>query len=95
MRFFFAVLLTIVLHASFLSANEPSFKFTFGGNLGKIPLEINKMSKNIKPLAGIKINSWTLSPNFSSFNGDEIKSNFTKKKENIKDYLYIKINFKF
>ena len=59
-------------------------EFTFGSNLGKIPLEINKMSKNIKPLAGItKLNSWTLSPNFSSFNGDEIKSNFTFFKENI------------
>ena len=52
------------------------------------------MSENIKPLVGIKINSWTLSPNFSSFNGGEIKSNFIKK-ENTKENLYIKINFKF
>ena len=94
MRFFFVILLTAVLHASFSPATEPSYKFTFGSNLGKIPLEINKMSENIKPLVGIKINSWTLSPNFSSFNGGEIKSNFIKK-ENTKENLYIKINFNF
>ena len=88
------ILLTALLHASFLPATEPSYKFTFGSNLGKIPLEINKMSKNIKPLGGIKINSWILSPNFLSLNGGKIKSNFIEK-ENINKNLYIKINFKF
>ena len=76
MRFLCAILLTVMLHASFLQATEPSFKFTFGSNLGKIPLEINKMSKNIKTIGGIKINSWTLSPNFSSFNNDKKILNF-------------------
>ena len=94
MRFFFVILLTTVLHASFLPATEPSYKFTFGSNLGKIPLEINRMSENIKPLAGIKINSWTLAPNFLSYNGGKKKSNFIGK-ENTKENLYIKINFKF
>ena len=94
MRLFFFILLTVALHTSFLYATEPSFKYTFGSNLGKIPLEINKMSENIKPIAGMKINSWTLSPNFSSLNSGKKKSNF-KEKENKKEYLYIKINFKF
>ena len=94
MRFFFVILLTALLHASFLPATEPSYKFTFGSNLGKIPLEINRMSENIKPLAGIKINSWTLAPNFLTYNGGKKKSNFIVK-ENTKENLYIKINFKF
>jgi len=54
-------------------AEEPSFKFTFGSNLGNIPLEINKMSKNLKKSPGIEINSWILSPNFSSFIGNKKK----------------------
>ena len=94
MRFLLVILLTVASHASFLQATEPSFKFTFGGKLGTLPLEINKMSKNTKNIGGIKINSWTLSPNFSSFNGGKKTSHLTKK-ENKKENLYIKINFKF
>ena len=81
---------------SFLSAETPSFKFTFGSNLGNIPLEINKMNKNIKTLAGIKINSWILSPNFSSFVGNKNFSNLSENKNSKeKESLYIKFNFKF
>ncbi|MDC1212726.1 hypothetical protein N8016_02915 [Pelagibacteraceae bacterium] len=93
MRFFLAVLLSVIFYASFLPATEPSFKFTFGSNLGNIPLEINKMSKNIKNKSGIKINSWTLSPNFSSFNNDKKILNQREKKS--KESLYLKIKFKF
>tara|TARA_B100000767_G_C19461076_1_gene408101 strand:- start:271 stop:507 length:237 start_codon:yes stop_codon:yes gene_type:complete len=78
------------MHSVFLHASEPSFKLTFGSNLGKIPFEINKTNKNTKTIGGVKINSWTLSPNFSSFNSKK-ETNFTKTKEN----LYIKIKFKF
>ena len=91
---FFLVILVITMHSVFLHASEPSFKLTFGSNLGNVPLEINKMSKNIKPLPGIKINSWILSPNFSSFIGDKKNSNFTEVKD-FKESLYIKFNFKF
>jgi len=94
MRFFFAILLIIALHTSFLPAKEPSFKFTFGSNLGKIPLEINKMSKNIKKTPGININSWILSPNFSSFMVDKKNLDFSEDKD-FKEALYIKLNFKF
>ena len=52
------------------------------------------MSENIKTVAGIKINTWTISPNFSSFNDDKKTTRFTIK-ENKKENLYIKINFKF
>ena len=93
MRFFLAIL-AFTIHASLLHAVEPSFKVTIGGNFGDIPLEINKMSKNIKPVGGIKINSWTLSPNFLSFAGDKNTSSFMGRKET-KDNLYIKIKFKF
>ena len=92
MRFLCAILLSVIFHASFLQATEPLFKFTFGGKLGTIPLEINKMSKNIKTIGGIKINSWTLSPNFSSFVEDK-KSSFIETK--LEEKLYIKINLKF
>ena len=92
MRFFLVILIT-TMHSALLHATEPSFKFTFGSNLGKIPLEINKMSKNIKTPSGIKINTWTLSPNFSFFNEEKKESSFTNTK--IKENLYIKINFKF
>ena len=81
---------------SFLSAETPSFKFTFGSNLGNIPLEINKMNKNIKTLGGFKINSWILSPNFSSFLGNKKSSNFLEDKDSQeKENLYFKFNFKF
>ena len=92
MRLLLVTLLTVASHASFLQATEPLFKFTFGGKLGTIPLEINKMSKNIKNIGGIKINSWTLSPNFSSFVKDK-KSNFIETK--LEEKLFIKINLKF
>ena len=92
MRFFLTILLTVVLSASFVQATEPSFKFTFGATLGSVPLQINKISKNEKNVGGLKINSWSLSPNFSSFNNDKQTVNFTEKLE---ENLYIKINFKF
>jgi hypothetical protein len=93
MKFFITILLSVIFHVSFLQATEPSYRFTFGGILGNIPLEINKMSKNIKTIGGIKINSWTLSPNFSSFNDDKKKFNFAEKKP--KEILYFKIKLKF
>ena len=93
MRLLLVILLTVASHASFLQATEPLFKFTFGSNLGNIPLEINKMSKNIKTIGGIKINSWTLSPNFSSFSNDKKILNQIEKTS--KESLYLKIKFKF
>ena len=93
MRFFLLVL-AIILYASFLRAEETSFKLTFGGNLGNVPFEINKINKNKKTSPGIKINSWILSPNFLSFIGDKKNSNFTDDKD-FKEVLYIKLNFKF
>ena len=93
MRFFLCIL-AITFQLSFLHAEEPLFKFTFGSNLGNIPIEINKTSKNIKKSPGININSWILSPNFLSFIGDKKNSNFTDDKD-FKEVLYIKLNFKF
>ena len=84
---FFLVILAITFYTSFLRAEEPSFKFTFGSNLANIPVEINKMSKNIKTSTGIKINSWILSPNFSNFS-----ENKTFKE---KESLYIRLKLKF
>ena len=92
MRFLITAL-AITFYFSLLNANEPSFKFTIGSNLANIPVEINKMSKNIKTLTGIKINSWILSPNFSSIMGGKKFSENKKFKE--KESLYIKFNFKF
>jgi|TARA_B110000211_G_scaffold216057_1_gene258786 hypothetical protein len=91
----FLVIFAITLHTSFLHAKDPSFKLTFGGSLGNIPLEINKVSKNIKTLTGFKINSWILSPNFSSFIRDKKKINLSENKDFKKDSLFIKLNFKF
>ena len=73
MKKFFLIILVIIFQISFLNAAEPKFKLTFGSNLGNIPLEINKinkidkMIKNKMSLSGIKINSWILTPDFSSF----------------------------
>ena len=95
MRFILTILV-IIFHFSFLNAKESSFKFTFGSNLGNIPLQINKMSKNIKTPTGIKINSWILSPNFSSFTDNKKFFNFSENKIfKEKESLYIKFNFKF
>ena len=93
MRFFLAILLTVILHATFLQASEPSYKFTFGTLIGNFPIEINKTDKNKKNIGGIKINTWTLSPDFSALSKDKKKSNF--KEIQFEDNLYIKINFKF
>ena len=93
MRFFLLVL-AITLYTSFLRAEETSFKLTFGGNLGNVPFEINKINKNKKTSPGIKINSWILSPNFLSFIGNEENLNFSKGTD-LKESLYIKFNFKF
>ena len=88
-------ILIITLHASFVLAKESSFKFTFGSNIGNVPFEINKMSDNMKKSAGFKINSWILSPNFSSFIGDKKKINLSEKKNFKKESLFINFNFKF
>ena len=88
------VVLFITLNISVLHAKESSFKFTFGSNFGNIPFEINKISKNIKKSPGIKINSWILSPKFSSFGDGKKNSNFTEDKD-FKEFLYIKFNYKF
>ena len=90
------LVLAITFNAPFLYAEESSFKLTFGSNLGNIPLEINKINKNKKILSGIKMNSWILSPNFSSFLGNKKSLNFSQNKyAKEKDSLYIKFNFKF
>tara|TARA_B110000967_G_C18447026_1_gene345964 strand:+ start:278 stop:559 length:282 start_codon:yes stop_codon:yes gene_type:complete len=91
---FLIIILVILFQISFSYAEEQSFKLSFGSNLGNVPFEINKMSKNIKKSPGIEINSWILSPNFSSFIGDKKNSNFTEVKD-FKESLYIKFNFKF
>ena len=93
MRFFLGVL-AITFCSSFLHAEESSFKFTFGSNLANLPLEINKMSKNIKKSPGININSWILSPNFSSFMVAKKNLDFSEDKD-FKEHLYIKLNLKF
>jgi len=46
------------------------------------------MKKNIKTIGGIQLNSWILSPSFSSFNSENETRSFTKKKENfLKEFL--------
>ena len=82
MRFLLAVF-AITFHVSFLHSAEPSFKFTLGSNLGNVPFEINKLSKNLKKSPGININSWILAPNFSSFLGNKKSSNFSENKDDI------------
>ena len=93
MRFLLAVL-AIAFYTSFLHAEEPTFKFTFGSNLSNIPFEFNKTSENIKKSPGIKINSWILSPNLSSLAGNEKVLNSLKNK-NYKNAFFIKFNLKF
>ncbi|MDC0903531.1 hypothetical protein OAS21_03625 [Pelagibacteraceae bacterium] len=88
------IILGVIFCTSFLQAKESKFKLTFGINVDEVPLEINKMSKNIKTLPGIKINSWILSPNYSSFAGNKKSTNFYKGKI-IKDKIYMKFNLKF
>ena len=88
------IFLAALTAASFSYAEEPSFKFTFGSNLGKIPIEINSIDKNKKNSMGLKMNKWILSPNFSSAMGNKNSLDFLNKK-NKEDKLYIKINIKF
>ena len=96
---FYLVVLAITFYTSFLHAEEPSFKFTFGSNLANIPLEFNKNSKNIRTLGGLKMNSWVLSPNFLSVLGKKkiLKSSkFSENKVSTeKKSLYIKFKLTF
>ena len=94
MKRIYLLAIIIALHASFLKAEEPKFKFIFGGKVGNIPVEIIKKSQNIKTLPGIKINSWILSPNFSSFIGNKNSFNFLEDKIS-KDKIYMKFNLRF
>jgi hypothetical protein len=91
----FCLVVFAITFTSLLHAKEPSFKFTFGSTIGNIPLEINKASKNLKTLTGFKINSWVLSPNFSSLVRDKKKADFSENKDLKKEILFIKLNFKF
>ena len=88
------IILAIVFYTSFLNTAEPKFKFTFGTNIGNVPLKINKTNKNIKTPLGIKIHSWILSPNFSSFIGNKNSFNFLEDKIS-KDKIYMKFNLRF
>ena len=93
MRLLLAIL-ALTFHTSFLNAEQSSFKLTFGSNLENIPFEINNIGKNKKKSPGIKLNSWILLPNFSSFIGDKKNLDFLEDK-NFKEALYFKLNFKF
>lgn len=88
------IILTTILHASFLHAAEPKFKFIFGSNLGGFPLEINKMNKDKNKKPGIKINSWSFLPNLSTLVGYNELSKFSENKIS-KDSIYIKFNLTF
>ena len=90
-KFIFFAALTV---ASFSYAEEPSFKFTFGSNFGKFPIEISSIDKNKKNKMGLKINKWVLSPNFSSFTDSRILSNFSNNKSSNDDiFIKFKLNF--
>ena len=90
---FFLLILSIMLCSSFLHTKEPSFNFSIGSKIGNIPLQISKTSQNIKAIGGIKLNSWILSPKFSSFISD--KSSHFSKNNDSEEILYIKFKFKF
>jgi hypothetical protein len=92
MKRIFLIVLGVWLHASFLEAKE--FKFTFGSKVGDIPLEISKKSENTRAIGKIKLNSWSLSPNYSSFLGVKKSSKFSKDKIS-KENIYIKFNIRF
>ena len=98
MRFFVAAL-AIIFHTSFSHAEDSSFRFTFGSTLGKFPIKIDKQNAINKTIGSIKINSWAVSPNFSSLVGKNEISNITKdiniEEKNFGEILYMKINFKF
>ena len=94
MKRFFLIISVVIFYTSALHAEDSNFKLTFGSNLGNIPFEINKINKKAISLPGIKINSWILSPKFSSFQKEKEISNFLENK-NSKDSIYLKINFKF
>ena len=88
------IVIAFFLHTAFLHAEDKKYKFTVGSNLGNIPLEINKMSKNNTILPGIKINSWTVSPNFSYFAPSKDSFNFSENKIS-KDSIYMKFYLRF
>ena len=94
MKRFFLIISVVIFYASALHAEDSNFKLTFGSNLGNIPFEINKISKNKKTKGGIKINSWNISPNFSSFEGFK-KIKELSKDENFEEKFYIKLKLKF
>ena len=84
----------VSIHTSFLQATELEFELTFGSKIGNIPMEISKKSKNIKTIGGINLNSWSLSPNYSSFVSEKKSPTFSEDKI-FKDKIYIKFNMRF
>ena len=88
------LILTIVFYASFLHAEETSFKLSFGTTVGNIPLQITKTNKNTKNIGGIKLNSWILSPNFSPLKKNKELSSFSTTNY-FEEMVYIKFKLKF
>ena len=88
------LILCIVSYASFLNAEEASFKLSFGGKAGNIPMQITKTNKDKKSVGGIKLNSWILSPNFSPFKNNKELSNFSETND-FEEIVYIKFKLKF
>ena len=90
------ITLIFIISTLHLHGAEQSFNFTFGSNLGNIPLEIKNIKKNSNTLnlVGIKNNKWILLPSFSSFAKTKDSQDFTRHKIS-KEIIYLKINFKF
>ena len=90
----FLIVFVLLLPMSYLHSEEPSFQFTFGGNIKNFPIQFNRSDKKIKKMFSFNLNKWNISPTFNSFANTKFTSTSLKSK-NLGEKLFVKIKLKF
>ena len=90
----FLVVFVFLVPMSYLHSEEPSFQFTFGGNIKNFPIQFNRSDKKIKKMFSVNLNKWNISPTFNSFANTKFTSDILEKK-NIKEKLFVRLKLKF
>jgi hypothetical protein len=90
----FLLVFAFLVPMSYLHSDEPSFTFTFGGNIKNFPIQFNRSDKKIKKMFSVNFNKWNISPTFNSFANTKFTPESIKNK-NLDEKLFVKLKFKF
>ena len=90
----FLLVFAFLVPMNYLHSDEPSFTFTFGGNIKNLPIQFNRSDKKIKKMFSVNFNKWNISPTFNSFANTKFTAESIKNK-NLDEKLFVKLKFKF